>query len=303
MNSSVAVSRQSLEVMQEEMASALERVRAVLARDGYGWEEIFAPTDFAISHSRYLAVEIYVHGLPENTMREKYNSWTGFVESRLRKLIEYLSYLPVCRLRLLPLKHKLLTVVDAQNGEGLSYLVGFDVDRNRMHGGELHLTNKVESFKEELYNGAARSGIVSEECTPRQLRVKIVDFTSYRELPDACFASLGGREAAREMHKKLRAARKAANAAAGLLSPTDAGPQDSASTVASEAPASGGGAKRSLEGEGGGGGAPAKKAASGENGHGNVPLQREASMGDGELIDGVAGKSGAAAGAFKLNLQ
>jgi hypothetical protein len=56
MNSSVNVSRQSLDVMMEEMASALERVRAVLARDGQGWDDVFAPSDFAVAHSRYLAV-------------------------------------------------------------------------------------------------------------------------------------------------------------------------------------------------------------------------------------------------------
>ena len=305
MNSSFAVSPQTLEVMVEEMASALERVRGVLAAGGVGWEEVFSPTDFAIAHSRYLAVEIYVTNLPDNVMKDKYNSWTGFCESRLRKLIEYLSYLPVCRLRLLPAKHKLLTVTDAQNGEGLSYLVGFDVDRNRMQGGELHLTNKVEGFKEELYHGAARSGIITDDVTHKQLRVKIVSFTSYRELPEECFASLGGKEKAREMHKQLRAARKKAAAEAEGLAPSDASLQDSASTAASDAPGSAAGAKRGLDGEGAGGASQpaAKKAASGVNGNGNVPLQREQSMGNGELIDGVAGRSGTAAGTFKLNLQ
>ena len=81
--------------------------------------------------------------------------------------------------------------------------------------------------------------------------------------------------------------------------------QDSASTAASDAPGSAAGAKRGLDGEGAGGASQpaAKKAASGENGNGNVPLQREQSMGNGELIDGVAGRSGTAAGTFKLNLQ
>ena len=70
---------------------------------------------------------------------------------------------------------------------------------------------QVESFKEELY---ARCFMLSEETTHRQLRVKIVDFASYRELPDACFESLGGREPAKAAHKKLKAAKKAALAAA-----------------------------------------------------------------------------------------
>jgi len=291
MNSSVNVSRQSLDVMMEEMASALERVRAVLARDGQGWDDVFAPSDFAVAHSRYLAAEVYVTNLPEHLRKDLFNSWSGYVESRLRKLIEYLSHLPVCRLRLLPKKLPLLSVADAQGGDGLSYLIGFDVDKGRMQGGELHLTNKVEAFKEELYHGGLRSGLVNEEITHRHLRVKIVDFASYKELPAVCFESLGGVEKAKAIHKQLRAARKAAMAAAGLL-PTAAAPQSSGATTASDASEAVGG-KRSLGAGEADGGAPAAKEA--RAGHTDVPLQREASMGNGELIDGGNG-------AFKLNL-
>jgi len=298
MNSSVSVSRQSLEVMQEEMASALDRVRSVLARDGNGWAEVFAPSDFAIAHSRYLAAEVYVTGLPEHTCAACYRDWSGFVESRLRKLIEYLSYLPVCRLRLLPKKLPLLTATDQQGGDGLAYLIGFDIDKNRMQGSELHLTNKVESFREEVYAGAVRSGIIREEVTRAELRLKISHFASYRELPDVCFDSLGGRDAAREAHKALRARRKALMAAA-VVEPTDAGRQGSTATSASDASSTSAAAAKRTAPEGAAD-APAAKAAKAAA---NVPLQREQSIGDGELIDGVAGKSGTAAGAFRINLQ
>ena len=111
---------------------------------------------------------------------------------------------------------------------------------------------------------------------------------SYRELPDACFESLGGREKAREVHKALRKQRKAAAAAAGLLEASAATPQSSTATTASHGE---GGEKR---GTGEHGDAPEPKR--------QVPLQREASMANGELIDGVGGKSGGAAGGFSLNL-
>lgn len=278
------------------MASALDRVRAVLARDGMGWADVFAPSDFAVAHSRYLAAEIYVTGVPDHLRASFFNSWSGYVESRLRKLIEYLSYLPVCRLRLLPKKLPLLTVTDAQDGEGLAYLIGFDVDKGRMQGGELHLTNKVETFKEEVYAGGARSGILTEEVTHRQLRLKIVDFASYRELPDACFESLGGREAAKAVHKRLKATRKAAMAAAGIT-PTPASVQSSTATTASDVTDGGAGAKRGAPANGADDGTArdprgeAKAARTGNgganaNGGASVPLQREMSMGNGELIDG-----------------
>ena len=291
MNSSYSVSRQSLEVMQNEMSSALERVREALRNDGSGWEHVFAPTDFAVAHSRYLAAEIYVTNVPEHQRKERYNSWVGYVESRLRKLIEYLSYLPVCNLRLLPLKQPLLSVADAQGGEGVAYLVGFDVDKNRMQGGQLDLTNKVEAFKVDLYNSAAQKGIINDEFTPKHLRIKIVDFAKWDKLPDACFASLGGREAAKALYKKLRAARKAVN-----LGMPGATPQSSdASTVASGGTDAGGaGTKRSLPdaaeagvpSANGAGGAAAKAARTHETD--DVPLERAESMGNGELIDGVS---------------
>ena len=42
-----------------------------------------------------------------------------------------------------------LTVADAQNGQGQSWLVGYDVDRERLQGNELHLTAKVDAFRDE----------------------------------------------------------------------------------------------------------------------------------------------------------
>ena len=75
-----------------------------------------------------------------------------YVESRVRKLADNLSYLPLCRIRLLPKKLPLLTV---GGHEGVSYLVGFDVDRERLRGDELHMTNQVEAFREEVSKGAS----------------------------------------------------------------------------------------------------------------------------------------------------
>ena len=46
------------------------------------------------------------------------------------------------------------------------YLVGFDVDMARMSGSELHLTAKIDGFKEEVYQGGLRTTIVTEETRP-----------------------------------------------------------------------------------------------------------------------------------------
>jgi poly(A) polymerase len=212
MNSTVSVSYNTLEVMQEEIATAFDAVLAVLARDGQGWDEVFAPSDFAVAHSRYLAAEVYVQGVPEHLSGELLRSWSGYVESRLRKLVEHLSYLPVSRLRLMPKKLPLLTVRDAQGGEGIAYLIGFDIDKDRMQGGELHLTNKVDGYKQELYSLAHRHGVLPEGMTHKNLRVRVTDFSSWRKLPDAALESLGGREAAKQVRKRFTERRKAIEA-------------------------------------------------------------------------------------------
>ena len=48
----------------------------------------------------------------------------------------------------------------------MSFLVGFDIDKARMQGGELHLTNKVESFKEELYAAELPPSFAASDDAP-----------------------------------------------------------------------------------------------------------------------------------------
>ena len=78
MNSSMSVSQESLDVMVYEMDVALEKVRAVIANNGDGWDAVFAPTDFAVAHSRYISAEIYVAGLPEHERARLLQGWTGY---------------------------------------------------------------------------------------------------------------------------------------------------------------------------------------------------------------------------------
>ena len=85
-------------------------------------------------------------------------SWQGLVESRLRKLtdVPYLGTLPLKGIRLMPKKHKLLTAQkDAQTGQGQSYLLGYDIDRERIQGTMLDITGKVGAFKDECLRTAS----------------------------------------------------------------------------------------------------------------------------------------------------
>ena len=90
--------------------------------------------------------------------------------SRVRKLVDTsLASLPLCNLRLMPKKLPLLTVEDADGGRGTSYLIGFDIDKERMQGDELHMTAKVEQFREEVNFGERLAPSPPPPCSPCRL--------------------------------------------------------------------------------------------------------------------------------------
>eukprot|EP00967_Tisochrysis_lutea_P012273 scaffold13786_cov31-Tisochrysis_lutea.AAC.3 len=165
--------------------------------------------------------------------------------SQVKKLVEYISYLPLSHLRLMPKKLPLLTVksvaADAQSGgtEGSAYLIGFDIDKARMQGGELHMTNKVEGFRAELYDRAANQNLVTDE-THGYLKIKFSTFGSWKELPDIVFEiGMGSRATAKAERKRILEKRKReaaeAEAAAIAAAPRDEGLEDDgAATLAGE---------------------------------------------------------------------
>ena len=219
MNSSANVSRNTLNVMLWEMDVAHDRVRAALATDGDGWASVFEPTDFVVSLEKYLAVEMFVRGVPEHERASKLQGWCGYIESRLRFLAENLDRgLPLVNVRLLPQKLPLLSErarSDAQGGDGQAFLIGFDVDRDRLQGTDIDLTYNVEYFKKEVYAGAIKNGLLTESVTRehrKHLRLRVAHFSSWSDMPNDAFASLGGRDAAfvqQEAQRSLSAAHDA----------------------------------------------------------------------------------------------
>jgi hypothetical protein len=172
---------------------------------------------------------MFVCGLPEHERASKLQGWCGYIESRLRFLAEKLEYgLPIVNVRLLPKKLPLLSeraLSDAQGGDGQAYLIGFAVDRDRLQGTDIHLTNKVESFKEEIYAGALKNGLLTESVTREHLRLRVAYFSSWSDMPDEAFASLGGRDAASDARRRVRRAKREARArdraeAAAALGPS-----------------------------------------------------------------------------------
>jgi len=165
MNSALSVSRQTLQIFQEEF----NRGHAILDRiwkdfksygihdmtgglDGGCFEELFRPSDFFISYPHYLSLCIV------GPTQEDVQAWAGFVESRMRKLVSDLlgKSLPLSKIQLWPKKFEACiadktageALTEAQRRNCLTYFIGFHIDTLRMRGLQLNVEQQIQKFKE-----------------------------------------------------------------------------------------------------------------------------------------------------------
>lgn len=156
MNSTLAVSRQTLQIMHEEFCRGHEIVDK-LWKDHQldptaklDWSELFRPSDFFIAYPYYLSLCIV------GPTQEDAQAWVGFVESRLRKLVSDMlgRSLPLSKIQLWPKKIEaciadktsLLTLGQRKNS--VTYMVGFKVDTLRMRGNQLNIELQMSHFRE-----------------------------------------------------------------------------------------------------------------------------------------------------------
>ncbi|TYZ65435.1 hypothetical protein PybrP1_011714 [[Pythium] brassicae (nom. inval.)] len=251
MNSSFNVSTHTLAVMKDELKRALGIVQDILNKGGADWSQLFEPSDFFAVHQHYLAVDVYTATADEE------QAWCGFCESRIRKLVESLAYIPqLCRIRTFTKKFPLSFVEahaparpssaqgaqdaqaaqDAQDPQapapqptrfGVCYFVGFDIDRRQLRGREVSIDNSVDYFKHnDLYRWNKRTPTMDVKITP----------VVWKNLPECVFDDMGGRAAARiarrEFMKKKKADEKAPEdavqsaTATGVSSGEDASAKD-----------------------------------------------------------------------------
>lgn len=203
MNSSYSVSTLTLAVMKEEFNRGLEIVKEITDTKGQGWEKLFEISDFFAVHQNYLAVDMYA-----GTMEDQL-AWCGYGESRLRKLVESLAYIPqLQRIRAFPKKFP-LAFMDAQDHFGVSFFVAFDINRAMLRNNkEIRIDDSVSHFKDvDLYRWAKRVEGMEVKITP----------IKWKGLPDFVFEDLGGKEAAklvRRDHMKRKKEELVAAAAA-----------------------------------------------------------------------------------------
>jgi poly(A) polymerase len=201
MNSSMSVSQHSLTVMMDEFVRGdeickqivedLEAGREVTA----GWEQLLDPSPFFIKYHHYLALDIMAGSEGD------FMSWSGYMQSRLRKLLDNFSFmrLPMIRLHLYP--HGYDTCCSGGVGGELPahcscFFIGFDIDKRRMNGQTLDLKAAFGRFEE----AAMRVPFHQDG-----MHVALTHFLQ-KDLPEIVFGSLGGKANAVVKRMELRKA-------------------------------------------------------------------------------------------------
>mmetsp|Transcript_7392 Transcript_7392/g.15206 ORF Transcript_7392/g.15206 Transcript_7392/m.15206 type:complete len:836 (+) Transcript_7392:35-2542(+) len=210
MNSTLSVSRQTLQILQEEFSRGHNVVdklykdfqRGALdeekVRSGDIWTELFEPSDFFIGYPHYLSLCIV------GPSQADAQAWAGFVESRLRKLVSDMlgRSLPLSKIQLWPKKFdacvadRSALLTHAQRANSITYFIGFRVDTLRMRGNQLDIERQLTNFRN--FELSRFSPLVpGMDVLPRAFAVK--------ELPKICFEGIyeGGKVAAMKRRRVL----------------------------------------------------------------------------------------------------
>ena len=157
MNSTLSVSRQTLQILHEEFCRGYDIMDKLwkehqkgIITSGDVFHELFQPSDFFISYPYYLSICIV--GPTEADAQ----SWTGFVESRLRKLVSDMlgKSLPLSKIQLWPKKieacvaDRTALITHDQRRNSVTYFIGFKPDTFRMRGNQLNIEQQLQNFQQ-----------------------------------------------------------------------------------------------------------------------------------------------------------
>eukprot|EP00727_Mastigamoeba_balamuthi_P000013 m51a1_g10008 hypothetical protein (583) ;mRNA; f:2729-5905 len=84
MNSTYNVSRSTLALMTDEFVHGAQTV-ALVDKGAAQWSALFAPSNFFARYKLFVLVELAA------ASQDDFNSWEGYTQSRMRKLVEYLE--------------------------------------------------------------------------------------------------------------------------------------------------------------------------------------------------------------------
>lgn len=181
MNSSSQVTKFSLQIMVDEFLR------------GYYIFEFVEPNNFNeklnlliekrifyIEYNHFLMIEI----------KTNEESFVGFIESRLNKLVKKLGNdQPLSKIHLNPTKEF--------NNETSScyYFIGFEVDMEQMESSELELGFTIEPFKKMELSNKITTIKAEENC--------IIDYIKFKDIPDFICDKNGGKIKLKQLRKSF----------------------------------------------------------------------------------------------------
>lgn len=230
-NSAYNVTWTSLAVMHREFCRGYELMRDIMAEhklstDGAiapeRWEAVVRPSEFFFEFDHYVSIKIWVDCAPvpveashadgdeeyqpeetfsqdEELMTASFDSWKGYVESRMRKLVEWMQHerMPLAYTVYYPkpvestLMVPVLGTEDEQTGEASEHMsvpcatfyVGVAEDYSNMRKGNLiDMRSSVSYFKDETRDIFARQGRLHAGMHMQEQGF------SWEELPENVFA-------------------------------------------------------------------------------------------------------------------
>ena len=205
MNSTLAISRHTLQILQEEFNRGHDIVDKLWKdyqndpKKDIDWSQLFQPSDFFISYPLYLSICIV------GPSQEDAQAWAGFVESRLRKLVSDMlgRYLPVKKIQLWPKKLEACVadrgalLTQAQRRNSITYFIGYQIDKSRMRGDQLNIELPLQNFRE--------FDLLRFQPLVPGMDVLVKSF-KVKELPRICFEGFyeGGKKEAMKKRRRLR---------------------------------------------------------------------------------------------------
>lgn len=202
MNSSLSVNRKTLQVMHNELVKAHEVVEKIFDKGrgqddaGSHWAALFEPSDFFINYQHYLTL-VVVGSSPSD-----FQSWKGYIESKLRLLIgDLFAKLPMTKIQLWPKAFDMCCASPtsklsvAQKTNSCTFFIGFKIDKLRMKGRDLNLEKQIQLFKDAIQQ-------VQIEGTDL-----LTNYFSLKQLPPVVFEGIyeGGKKEALAKRARLRA--------------------------------------------------------------------------------------------------
>jgi poly(A) polymerase len=195
-NSAVNVNASTLRILKDEFARG-KRIMDDMLRQGLSspavWQKLFAPSEFLIQYDHYVVVEVSASNDDELT------TWSNFVASRTRKLVETLHHSsPIQDLH--PFPELVQPHVAAASDKTPStasgyYFVGFNLQANPTPDNRLRRSASVSNVSgndavKESVASAIRYFMATEldKCPERRAGMSVeITYRKWQELPESVF--------------------------------------------------------------------------------------------------------------------